>query len=147
MDHDPINIQLAQHEIDVVSASSLPSIGCGGECIFVGRTRPEHHEKHGNLLALQYACYPEMAEKELRSVAKEAIDRYSTRVVRVTHAIGRVAIDEASVVIATSSEHRKDAFDACQYIIDELKQRVPIWKQELWADGTTWKNGKPLQEL
>jgi molybdopterin synthase catalytic subunit len=147
MDHDPINIQLAQHEIDVVSASSLPSIGCGGECIFVGRTRPEHHEKHGSLLALQYACYPEMAEKELRSVAKEAIDRYSTRVVRVTHAIGRVAIDEASVVIATSSEHRKDAFDACQYIIDELKQRVPIWKQELWADGTTWKNGKPLQEL
>jgi molybdopterin synthase catalytic subunit len=147
MDHDPINIQLAQHEIDVVSASSLPSIGCGGECIFVGRTRPEHHEKHGNLLALQYACYPEMAEKELRSVAKEAIDRYSTRVVRVTHAIGSVAIDEASVVIATSSEHRKDAFDACQYIIDELKQRVPIWKQELWADGTTWKNGKPLQEL
>ena len=147
MDHDPINIQLAQHEIDVVSASSLPSIGCGGECIFVGRTRPEHHEKHGNLLALRYACYPEMAEKELRSVAKEAIDRYSTRVVRVTHAIGRVAIDEASVVIATSSEHRKDAFDACQYIIDELKQRVPIWKQELWADGTTWKNGKPLQEL
>jgi molybdopterin synthase catalytic subunit len=147
MDHDPINIQLAQHEIDVVSASSLPSIGCGGECIFVGRTRPEHHEKHGNLLALQYACYPEMAEKELRSVAKEAIDRYSTRVVRVTHAIGRVAIDEASVVIATSSEHRKDAFDACQYIIDELKQRVPIWKQELWADGTTWKNGKLLQEL
>jgi molybdopterin synthase catalytic subunit len=88
-----------------------------------------------------------MAEKELRSVAKEAIDRYSTRVVRVTHAIGRVAIDEASVVIATSSEHRKDAFDACQYIIDGLKQRVPIWKQELWADGTTWKNGKPLQEL
>jgi molybdopterin synthase catalytic subunit len=147
MDHDPINILLAQHEIDVVSASSLPSIGCGGECIFVGRTRPEHHEKHGNLLALQYACYPEMAEKELRSVAKEAIDRYSTRVVRVTHAIGRVAIDEASVVIATSSEHRKDAFDACQYIIDELKQRVPIWKQELWADGTTWKNGKLLQEL
>lgn len=146
MPFDPINIVLTKEEINVASASFLPSIGSGGECIFVGRTRHEHTEHHGNLIALDYACYHEMADKELRSVAQEAIDRFSVRFVRVTHAICRVVVDEASVVIAVSCEHRKDAFDACEYIIDELKKRVPIWKQELWADGTTWKDGELLQE-
>jgi molybdopterin synthase catalytic subunit len=145
MSLDPITIQLLQNEIDVTSASSLPSIGCGGECLFIGRTRSEHSEHHGNLLALQYTCYHDMAQKELRSIAQEAIDRFSVRFARVTHAICRVAVDEASVVIAVSCEHRKDAFAACSYIIDELKKRVPIWKQELWADGTTWKDGEQLQ--
>jgi len=143
---DPINIELTKDEIDVASASALPSIGSGGECIFVGRIRPDHTERHGNLIALDYTCYHEMAKKELRSVAQEAIDRFSVRFVRLIQAICRVEVGEASVVIAVSCEHRKDAFDACEYIIDELKKRAPIWKQEFWADGTTWKDGEQLQD-
>ncbi len=85
-----------------------------------------------------------MAQAELRLLAEEAISRFSVRHIRVTHSIGTVKIDEASVVIAVSSDHRDDAFTACRFMIDLLKQRVPIWKQEKWADGTTWSNGTPL---
>ncbi len=139
-----IEICFEANGVNAEQASSLPSIGCGGECIFVGRTRPEHNETHGKLLALQYDCYQEMAEVELRKIAEEAINRFEVRHVRVTHSVGRVGIDEASVVIAVASDHRDDAFTACRFMIDLLKQRVPIWKQEMWADGTTWKDGVPL---
>lgn len=139
-----IEIRFDAEAVNVEQASMLPSLGCGGECIFVGRTRPEENETHGALLALEYDCYQEMAETEIRKLAEEAINRFDVRHVRVTHSVGRVAIDEASVVIAVASDHRDDAFTACRFMIDLLKQRVPIWKQEMWADGTTWKDGVPL---
>lgn len=139
-----IDITFEQDTIDVRNASTLPSIGCGGECIFVGRTRPEENAIHGELVALQYDCYEDMAEAELRKLVEEAINRFEVRHIRVTHSLGRVAIDEASVVIAVASNHRDDAFTACRFIIDLLKQRVPIWKQEMWSDGTTWSDGIPL---
>jgi molybdopterin synthase catalytic subunit len=145
MSTNNINIQFCKQAVDVTSASTLPEIGCGGECIFVGRTRPEKNEIHGDLTALKYDCYQEMAEKELLELAQETINRFQVRHVRVTHAIGEVAIDEASVVIAVSSDHRDDAFTACRFMIDLLKQRVPIWKQEMWSDGTTWSDGVPLK--
>ncbi len=144
MPKNQINIQFTENAVDVALASILPAIGCGGECIFVGRTRPEVNQTHGELLALHYDCYQEMANKELQTLAQEAIQRFEVRHVRVTHSVGRVAIDEASVVIAVSSNHRDDAFTACRFMIDLLKQRVPIWKKEMWADGTTWSNGVPL---
>ena len=144
MEIPQILINFVPSAVHLPEASKLPSIGCGGECLFVGRTRPELHDDHGELIALQYECYQEMATSELQKLAKEAVDRFSVRHIRVTHSVGRVAIDEASVVIAVSSDHRDDAFTACRFMIDLLKQRVPIWKQELWADGTTWSEGKPI---
>jgi molybdopterin synthase catalytic subunit len=144
MAKNQIDIQFTAEAIDVGLANVLPSIGCGGECVFVGRTRPQNNKHHGELLALRYDCYEELAEKELHALAQEAIDRFGVRHIRVTHSIGRVAINQASVVIAVASDHRDDAFTACRFMIDLLKQRVPIWKQELWADGTTWSSGVPL---
>ncbi len=144
MNSSKIDIQFCQQAVDVPSASTLPAIGSGGECLFVGRTRPETHEIHGELTALHYDCYRDMAEHNLQELAQEAINRFSVRHIRVTHSIGTVKIDEASVVIAVSSDHRDDAFTACRFMIDLLKQRVPIWKQEKWTDGTTWSNGTPL---
>ena len=145
MPNSHIVIQFHENAIDVADASILPAIGCGGECVFIGRTRPETNKTHGQLLALKYDCYQEMAEAELDSLAEEATHRFSVRHIRVTHSIGTVEIDKASVVIAVSSDHRDDAFTACRFMIDLLKQRVPIWKQEMWADGTTWSNGTPLK--
>jgi molybdopterin synthase catalytic subunit len=144
MSNNQIDILFTENAVDVVSASILPAIGCGGECIFIGRTRPEDNATHGPLLALHYDCYQEMAEKELRTLAQEAINRFEIRHIRVTHSVGRVATNEASVVIAVASDHRDDAFTACRFMIDLLKQRVPIWKQEMWTDGTTWSEGAPL---
>ncbi|MDP7005213.1 MAG: molybdenum cofactor biosynthesis protein MoaE [Phycisphaerales bacterium] len=136
-----ISIDFVSDAVDIDNASVLPRIGCGGECIFIGRTRPETNPKHGELVALQYDCYQDMAKKELHILAQEAIDRFQIRYVRVTHSIGKVAINEASVVIAVSSNHRDTAFSACRFMIDLLKQRIPIWKQEKWADSTTWSDG------
>ena len=145
MTDEQISIQLVQGPIDVPSASILPLIGCGGECVFIGRTRPEEHNDQGSLIALEYECYEEMAKKTLIELATESIHRFSIGYIRLTHSIGRVEINDASIVIAASSTHRADAFRSCRFMIDLLKQRAPIWKQEIWPDGTTWSKGVPLK--
>ena len=139
MGKDPIiSVLFVEGEVDVSKHSLLPNIGCGGECIFVGRTRPDHHEKHGKLIALHYDCYKKMAQSQLEKLAEEAVARFNVRVIQICHSCGKVPIDGASVVIAVGSNHRDDAFLACQFLIDLLKSQATIWKQEVWAEGTTW---------
>ena len=147
MAYNNIEIQFTENTLELALASALPTLGCGGECVFVGRTRPETNITHGELIALQYHCYKEMAEIELQTLAQEAMHRFGARVIRITHSTGRVAPNEASVVIAVGCDHRDAAFTACRFMIDALKQRVPIWKEELWADGTTWSDGEALRTL
>lgn len=139
-----ISVQFVEGEIDVQKHSILPTTGCGGECLFVGRTRPEHHDKHGQLLELSYDCYQTLAKTKLEELANEAVARFGVRAIHICHSTGRVPVHGASVVIAVASEHRGDAFHACQFLIDLLKLHVPIWKQEIWTDGTTWSAGDPL---
>ena len=141
-----VQIEFTTGEIDVTVASELPSIGCGGECIFVGRTRFETNAEHGNLTALQYDCYEEMAKAEIALISDEAITEFSVRCIRITHSVGTVPIHKVSVVIAVGSDHRDEAFRACRYLIDELKARVPIWKQEKWDTQTIWVEGIPLEQ-
>ena len=139
MGKDPIiSVLFVEGEVDVSKRSLLPNIGCGGECIFVGRTRPDHHEKHGKLIALHYDCYKKMAQSQLEKLAEEAVAQFNVRVIQICHSCGKVPIDGASVVIAVGSNHRDDAFLACRFLIDLLKSQATIWKQEVWADGTTW---------
>ncbi len=85
-----------------------------------------------------------MAIQELHTLAQEAIDRFDVEHIKVTHSVGEVGINDASVVIAVGSIHREEAFLACRWLIDLLKQRVPIWKKELWAEGTSWSEGTLL---
>ncbi len=139
MGKDPIiSVLFVEGEVDVSKRSLLPNIGCGGECIFVGRTRPDHHEKHGKLLALHYDCYKKMAQSQLEKLAEEAVARFDVRVIQICHSCGEVPIDGASVVVAVGSNHRDDAFLACRFLIDLLKLQATIWKQEVWVDGATW---------
>lgn len=140
-----IHIQFVKGAVDIQVASTLPQLGCGGECIFIGRTRPESNSTYGDLIALNYDCYIELAQQELFLMTKEVTDRFATRYIQIHHSIGKVAIGEASVVIAVGSEHRGESFLACRYLIDTLKQQVAIWKQELWTGGDTWSKGIPLQ--
>ncbi|MDP7009604.1 MAG: molybdenum cofactor biosynthesis protein MoaE [Phycisphaerales bacterium] len=145
MPEEPIIlINFVVGEVDVPKYSILPAIGCGGECVFIGRTRPEHHPTHGDLIALSYDCYETMAKKQLETLSEEAIARYSVRAITICHSTKSVEVNGASVVIAVASDHRADAFLACRFLIDQLKLHVPIWKQEVWSDGTTWSEGKPL---
>ena len=86
------------------------------------------------VLYLLYEAYPPMAVKEMEALAAEIRERWEVEGVAITRRIGRLEIGEASVVIAVSSAHRKDALEACQFAIERLKQTVPVWKKEFWDD-------------
>jgi len=84
---------------------------------------------------LEYSAYTEMAEREMRRIADEARERFGTGAIRVIHRTGKLAIGEASVAIAVASPHRAEAYEASRYVIEQLKQRVPVWKREGYVDG------------
>ncbi|MCA9290190.1 MAG: molybdenum cofactor biosynthesis protein MoaE [Phycisphaerales bacterium] len=116
---------------------------CGAECIFVGRTRLEHHPEHGALVRLSYEAYRPMALKVLEDLATGAAAQFDCRAVRIVHALGPVPPGAGSVVVQVACGHRGASFDACRHLIDALKKAAPIWKREEWADGTTWSEGTP----
>jgi molybdopterin synthase catalytic subunit len=87
---------------------------------------------------LFYEAYPPMAVSEMEKIEREARERWSIEAIAITHRIGRLEIGEASVVIAVSSAHRRDAIEACHFAIDRLKQTVPVWKKEYWEGGEVW---------
>lgn len=84
---------------------------------------------------LEYSAYAEMAERMMRRIGEEAIDRFGVGDVRVVHRVGRLEVGEASVAIAVASPHRAEAYEASRYMIEELKRRVPVWKREGYVDG------------
>jgi molybdopterin synthase catalytic subunit len=138
-----IDIELIHGPVQPRPLSPQPT-SAGGESIFLGRTRDETHDRHGSLVRLRYEAYEPLARKELADLAAEAAARYGCRAIRVHHAIGDVAPGEASVLVQVACGHREESFAACRFLIDELKQRVPIWKHEIWADGTTWSPGQAV---
>lgn len=109
----------------------------GGIDVFLGTTRSETSADHRQLRALDYEAYLEMALQQMNELARRAREKYPIAKIAMLHRIGRVAIAEPSVVIAVSCPHRGQAFDACRFLIDELKAQVTIWKKEVWADGST----------
>jgi len=112
----------------------------GGVAIFLGTTRAENHpqSKHP-LLALDYEAYPELVTRQLADLAQAARQKWPVLRLAILHRTGRVKVEQASVVIAVSTPHRADAFDACRWLIDTLKAEVAVWKKEVWTDGrSTW---------
>ena len=99
-------------------------------------------------LYLDYEAYEEMALAEMLRLAAQARERFGVRHVAIVHRLGRLQIGETSVLIVVASGHRAQAFDASRWLIDTLKQTVPIWKKETFADGAVWAPGEPFpQEL
>jgi molybdopterin converting factor subunit 1 len=105
----------------------------GAVVLFSGVAR--NHSEGRRVLALVYDAYPEMAARKLREVAEEVRARWPISGIAIHHRIGRLEIGEASLLVAVSSAHRQEAFEACQYAVDRVKQTVPIWKKEIWEDG------------
>jgi molybdopterin synthase catalytic subunit len=122
---------------EVVSRLADPA--AGAVITFVGIVRGVTEGRE--VRYLEYEAYPEMAEEMLRQVGDEIRERWKTiREVAIVHRTGRQQIGEISVVIALSAAHRPEVFDAVHYAIDRLKQIVPIWKKEVWADGAEWRS-------
>ncbi len=106
----------------------------GAVCTFLGTVR----EITGDLrtVALAYEAYPEMAKRKLAELEQEARQRWPVIDLAIVHRVGDLGLGEVSVVVAVSCPHRQDSFEACRWLIDTLKEVVPIWKKESWADGT-----------
>jgi MoaE-MoaD fusion protein len=108
----------------------------GAVATFIGTTRVESRGR--TVRYLDYEGYGGMAERVMEEIAEELRTRYDLRSVAITHRIGRVGIGDASVVIAVSAPHRHDALAACRDAIDTLKERVPLWKKEVYEGGEEW---------
>lgn len=87
------------------------------------------------MVGIEYECFQEMAKKELERIIKEAREKWPIHEVLVAHRMGRLAVQETSLLLLVMAPHRREAFEAGQYIIDVLKKRVPIWKKEWYEDG------------
>ena len=106
----------------------------GAVSVFIGTTR--NHSNGRKVIGLEYEAYLPMALKTLEELQKEAKNRWGLHDVTIVHRVGKVNVGEASVVIAVSSAHRDEAYQASRFLIDKLKQVVPIWKREFFEDGT-----------
>lgn len=115
---------------------SAPELG--GVVLFSGNVRDENRGRRVDYL--EYEAYVPMAEAELRRIGEEAMARWPGRIA-LLHRTGRLEIGESSVLVAAASAHRAAAFEACRYAIDTLKERVPIWKREVWQGGEVWIEG------
>jgi len=135
-------IGVQDQPIDVaVLLAAVEGPGEGGVVLFVGRVRDQARGRA--VRRLDYEAYPAMAQSELEALAREAqAQRGATRVALV-HRVGRLEVGEIAVAIAVASPHRAQAFEACRWLIDALKQRVPIWKKEWYADGGEWVSDRP----
>ena len=105
----------------------------GAVVLFFGTVRNNTDGRPVN--CLEYEAYPPMAEKKMAEIAQEISDKWGLDRVAMVHRVGKLEIGEVSVAVAVASPHRKDGFEACKYAMDRLKQIVPIWKREVWADG------------
>lgn len=129
-------IQLTHDAIDsdaLVRQAQTPA--AGAVLLFLGITR--QHTAGRDTTQLTYDAYQEMAEREMASLEAEARERWGLVECGIMHRLGVVPLGEASVAIVVASPHRRAAFEAGEWLIDTLKERVPIWKQEHWADGTS----------
>lgn len=123
--------------IDTESVTnSVRSDSNGAVITFLGTTRDTTAGR--TVRYLEYEAYRPMADQTLKQIVNEINERWSIRDVAIAHRVGRLEISDISLVVAVSAPHRRDAFLACQYSVDRIKQIVPIWKKEMFEDGEIW---------
>src|SRR5438477_12956323 len=115
--------------------AQVASNDAGAVVLFLGTTR--EFTRGRQTASLDYECYPAMAQAKLAELEAQARERWPLIHVSIVHRLGRLGLGEASIAIAVSSPHRQAAFEAGKWLIDTIKEDVPIWKQENWADGTS----------
>lgn len=135
-------IKITEKPIDVQKViDTATSLGAGAVNVFIGTVRNTAHGK--NVLWLEYEAYEAMAVLEIKKIIDEASHQWPLLGWAVSHRVGTLKPGEVSVVVAISSPHRKESFAACQYIIDTLKEKAPIWKKEVFEDGEEWISASP----
>ena len=140
-----MRIELVREVIDAAGITAAIKTGADGAvCVFDGIVRDNTRGRR--TLYLDYEAYEAMAPGMMRALAEEATATFQVREVAMVHRLGRLHVGETSVLIAVASAHRGAAFEACRWLIDRLKQTVPIWKREHFEDGAVWADGEPFPE-
>lgn len=143
MDPAVQSIRVSVGETPIDPQSLLTEVGrddSGATVLFMGTVR-DHSEGKTDVTKLEYEVYPEMVEPKISEIVDEACQKWPILSVAVEHRSGDVDLGGISVAVAVASAHRKDAFAAASFVIDELKSRAPIWKKEHWPGGAEWSRG------
>jgi molybdopterin synthase catalytic subunit len=130
-----IRVTKENFSVDDVIAG-LKSRSTGGVVSFLGVVRGESKGKPVEHIEIE--VYEEMAERQLEVIRREAVDRFGVEGVAVVHRYGSLKASENILLVVVASAHRAEAFEACRYVIDEIKRRVPIWKKEVTPEGEWW---------
>ncbi len=126
-------------------AKSLQTPADGAVVTFEGVVR--NHSSGRKTLYLEYEAYTSMAIRKMEEIGADAKQKYRINSVGIIHRTGRLEIGETSVAIVVTAAHRRPAFEACQYLIDRLKQVVPVWKKEYFEDGAVWVEGEGRKQV
>ena len=136
-------IKITEKPIDVQRViETASSLGAGAVNVFIGSVRNNAHNK--NVVWLEYESHEGMAVAETRKIIDEAANRWPLMGWAVSHRIGTLKPGEIAVAVAVSTRHRKESFEACQFIIDSIKEKVPIFKKEVFEDGEEWVGAHPI---
>jgi molybdopterin synthase catalytic subunit len=138
--------RLRQGALNLAEWLSQPMPGdCGGLAVFAGTVRDVHEGRA--VTGINYHAHTALAERRLAEIEEEAARRFGVQI-EVAHAVGELKVGDASVVIVVRAGHRAEAFEACRWAIDTLKQTVPIWKEERYADGAArFLEGTPIKNI
>lgn len=131
----PVHITLTHDPIDHAAITdSVRSPQAGAVVLFLGTVREMTEGRR--TVSLDYEAYPDMARAKMQELADDACRRWPVIAAAIVHRLGHMELGDISVAVAVSCPHRKDAFEAGRFLIDRLKEIVPIWKQENWSDGS-----------
>jgi molybdopterin synthase catalytic subunit len=135
-------IKISDKPLDVQSCIDwVRSPQSGGIDVFIGTVRDSTKGKR--VIRLEFEAYEPMALKEMERIAAKAFEKWPVQKLLIHHRTGVLDVGEVPVIIAVSCAHRDAAFEACRFVIDTLKQTVPIWKKEVFEDGETWVAAHP----
>jgi molybdopterin synthase catalytic subunit len=142
---EPYLISTTKNTIDQTKIfDQLKDDSCGAIISFTGLVRD--HNSKGKVEGIFYEAYNEMVEEILKNIEKEVFKKWNIKKFIAVHRTGDLEVGEISVIVAVSSEHRKDAFEACSYGIENIKKRCPIWKKEKTQFGSEWIEGVKISE-
>jgi len=152
LDDDPLNIdkdkRITFNKIDEESIlksfeNDVNTGKFGATVSFIGTVRS--YSKHGKVIDMDYEAYLGMAEVKIKEIENIVKEKWDIKKIKIIHRLGKLSIGEKSIMILVSTSHSKDAFDACQFILERIKNEVPIWKKEIFLDGTSkWIDGNSI---
>ncbi len=137
-----IDIQILEQALSPMNCFEFAmSAQAGAVDVFIGTVRDQTQGK--KVIRLEYEAYTPMAINELHKIAIQAMQRWQVEKIAIHHRVGKLLVGDIAVVVALSTTHRAASFEACQFVIDTLKQTVPIWKKEVFEDGASWVAAHP----